>query len=329
MPITKSTDLAFKKISIKPVHLKNAETLYFSSIITEFSDTWNPNWSTNTVYGRMDPISFYSNTTRELTLGFRVISDDKHEAEENMRKVQKLIQYQYPYYKSHGGVQLLTAPPYFKFQFMNVISDGGMKELSGYINGAVQINPGFQSKEQSQYFAEGNQKIYFSDITITLKLQVLHEGNVGFTDAGFIKGEQYPYGAIGNPPANVAANSDPAPEDGTPTDSSENSVTDSTDGKPDGGATLDARTARAATLETSRRRLNVEPSNLGPADGTASTNTGSPTVVTIAEGAGTNSTTNAQAAAAHRAREIARKTAEALANQANAAPGDDLPVIPN
>ena len=98
MPLAEKTSSPFKWLSIKPLHLSSGDdkTLYFSSIITEFTDTWTPRWSPTNVYGRMDPVSFYNGTGRELTLGFRIISDDKVETSKNMINLQKLIQYQYP-----------------------------------------------------------------------------------------------------------------------------------------------------------------------------------------------------------------------------------------
>lgn len=215
MPLAKEKESGFKRLSIKPLHVKlpgNADpTLWFSTIITEFTDSWTPRWSPTNVYGRMDPVSFYSGTGRELTLGFRVISDSADEAKENMAKIQRLIQYQYPTYKKHTGtgVELLTAPPYFEIKFMNVVGgkvgkNGERKALRGYINGALQINPGFQTKEQSQYFSPGFKDLYFSDVTIVLRMTVLHEKSIGFTSSDFNQGNTYPYGVKGAEPAATA-----------------------------------------------------------------------------------------------------------------------------
>jgi hypothetical protein len=201
MPVAKETDPNFKKILILPLHIKGAEKLYFSSIITEFTDSWTPRWSANNVYGRMDPVSFYGGTGRELTLGFRVISDDEEEAQENMRKIQKLVQYQYPVYKSRpGGLKLLMAPPYFQISFMNIVLGSGGKALQGYINGAVQINPGFQSKDQTQYFSSDLKQLHFSDVNILLRFQILHEDTIGHMhNGGFKPDDKYPYGGHSTP----------------------------------------------------------------------------------------------------------------------------------
>lgn len=216
MPRATKNDPGYKVISITPMHLKGAETLYFSSIISEFVDSYTPRWTPVNVFGRMDPVSSYGGTGRELTLGFRVISDDREEASDNMRKIQKLIQYQYPSYTTVSGVPILAAPPYFKLKFLNAV--GGGKRLQGYLSSALQINPGFQAKEQSQYFSDdianvgSNTKLLFADVNVVLRLQVLHEGLIGskidrqgqFYD-GTAKGNLFPYGVKGAPgPAQAA-----------------------------------------------------------------------------------------------------------------------------
>ena len=201
---------AHKIIEITPMHLKGAKSLFFNSIITEFNDSYTPRWTPTNVYGRMDPMSNYAGTDRSLTLGFRVISDDRLEAAENMGNIQKLIQYQYPTYTTVSKVPVLAAPPYFRFKFLNVI--GGTRQyLEGYINGAIEINPGFQAKDQAQYFSSNldqlgsDTKLLFSNVNIVLRIQVLHEGLVGamvnggdFQDGRGRKNTNtsYPYGVI-------------------------------------------------------------------------------------------------------------------------------------
>jgi hypothetical protein len=180
VPIASSGDA--RTIMIKPIHLKGVAPLYFPSIITEFTDTWTPGWSTANVYGRMDPLSFFTGVNRQMTLGFRVIADDEFEASHNMTNLEKLIQFQYPLYRQKG-VALLQAPPYFQFDFMNIVGTGPNR-LQGYINGAVTINPGFQAKDQAQYFSGDYNKLYFSDINVVLRIQVLHEEFVGYLNSG-------------------------------------------------------------------------------------------------------------------------------------------------
>ena len=202
----------YEAISIKPLHIKQPR-LYFNSIITEYSDSWSPNWSPTNVYGRMDPVSTYGGTSRELVLGFRVISDTSAEARENMLKIEKLIQYQYPSYQyAAGGTKIMNSPPYFEFTFLNLLNSTRKQgsKLTGYINGAIQINPGIQSKEQAQFFSPAFDQLYFSDVTITLRMQVLHEGSIGWTNSAFSH-KNYPYGIDAGTTAVAAADNQPQP----------------------------------------------------------------------------------------------------------------------
>ena len=253
----------FQNIKIRPLHIKGARTLKFHSIITEFSDSWNPKWTPTEVHGRMDPISFFSSVSRELTLGFRVISDDVKEAKENMQKAQKLIQYQYPRYEDMGGAKVLYAPPYFEFQFLNILrSRSRASKLYGYINSAVQINPGFQTKDQAQFFdypegaeeSTSPEKIYFSDFTITLRIQVLHTGkSIGWTDRSF-SDSVYPYGVKNeNAPAKPVA--PPSPTNQAAADGA-----GATDDTP-GATTTDIRRG-AADMSSSERRSHEKNKDL-------------------------------------------------------------------
>tara|TARA_R110000824_G_scaffold11622_11_gene50961 strand:+ start:2495 stop:3238 length:744 start_codon:yes stop_codon:yes gene_type:complete len=212
MPVAQSDDKV--AIKITPLHVpfsggKDASenALTFSPIITQYEDKWSPNWKPQNVYGRMDPLGFYAGTQRELVLGFRVISDSVAEAEINMAKIEKLIQYQYPSWKKEGGkVSTLKAPPYFTIQFMNLTGEGTQAtNVQGYFTAPITINPGFQTKDKSQYFAEHGNKLYFSDVEIGLRMTVLHVNETGFYHTqkkpsnafgpkNGTKNKNYPYG---------------------------------------------------------------------------------------------------------------------------------------
>ena len=68
--------------------------------MTEFSDDFTSNWNSETVYGRMDPLVTFQNTQREITLGFDVVSDNAAQAQTNIAKVNRLIEFLYPVYDS-------------------------------------------------------------------------------------------------------------------------------------------------------------------------------------------------------------------------------------
>ena len=111
MPVAQSG--GDRVIEIKPLHT-GGKPVVFPSLMTQYEDTWTPQWRPEFVYGRMDPISFYGGTDRKVSIGFRVISEDLSEATSNMRSIQRLIQMQYPTYKTDTNLSTIKAPPYFK-----------------------------------------------------------------------------------------------------------------------------------------------------------------------------------------------------------------------
>ena len=92
----------FKNPSIKLTAnwRQEADQVAFKAYITAFSDDFSSNWSSTNVYGRMDPVYNYENTTRKITISFDVPSFDVEEAAWNSTKLAKLIQYTYPVYNA-------------------------------------------------------------------------------------------------------------------------------------------------------------------------------------------------------------------------------------
>lgn len=199
MPVASAAD-GKRVIRIKPLHVSKAPHLAFPTIITQFEDKWSPEWKAETVYGRMDPFAFYAGTRRELTLGFRVISDNEQEAKIHMGKLQKLIQYQYPRYQPTAGGRIATikAPPYFSLEIMNIARSTrpkGVIGLQGYFSSPLTINPGFQDKTKAQYFDNNFTNILFTDIQVQVKMVILHAHKVGFYtySDNFAGRNTYPY----------------------------------------------------------------------------------------------------------------------------------------
>ena len=92
----------FKNPSIKLTAnwRQEADQVAFKAYVTAFSDDFSSNWSSTNVYGRMDPVYNYENTTRKITISFDVPSFDVEEAAWNSTKLAKLIQYTYPTYNA-------------------------------------------------------------------------------------------------------------------------------------------------------------------------------------------------------------------------------------
>jgi hypothetical protein len=130
--------------TIHIMHLPTSENVSFEGWVTQFSDSFNSNWSSTPVYGRQDPLPAFENTQRTITLGFDVVSDSMQQAIQNLVNVNRLIEFLYPMYEG-GGRKLqntLKAAPLLGLRWTNLISNAAAGEyLYGYIQGGVNYAP--------------------------------------------------------------------------------------------------------------------------------------------------------------------------------------------
>lgn len=73
----------------------------FPAFLTDFSQTFDPTWNTEDVYGRMDPIATYQGTKRTMSLGFDLPAGSIDEARDNLLNCSALTKMVYPVYNSH------------------------------------------------------------------------------------------------------------------------------------------------------------------------------------------------------------------------------------
>ena len=60
------------KIVISFYHVPTGRSVYFKAFIEAFNETYTSNWNSEEVYGRPDPIYLFKNTTRNITLAFKI-----------------------------------------------------------------------------------------------------------------------------------------------------------------------------------------------------------------------------------------------------------------
>lgn len=91
--------------NIQIKHVPTGELIDFKPYLTKFSDNYKSDWQQNFVMGRMDQIPTFKRTTRTISLGFDVPSDDENEAKENYQKYLRLKSFLYPVYKTQQTSQ--------------------------------------------------------------------------------------------------------------------------------------------------------------------------------------------------------------------------------
>tara|TARA_Y100000592_G_C5396992_1_gene281172 strand:- start:193 stop:879 length:687 start_codon:yes stop_codon:yes gene_type:complete len=216
MSFTNFGDLAVSKNqSIIFVHVATEKTVFFPAFLTEYSDNYSVSWGNEQIFGRNDPIKPYQSTTRQLQVGFDVLSPDLEAAKTNLAKMSILTKMLYPVYTApmNGAENSLgrtiKAPPIMRIKFVNMIqSADGNGSLLGCIEGfnyAPNAEPG--------YFIERDGSIFPKHFNISFRFTPQHESPLGWgaEDKEFIT-DNFPYSAELTPSAENSQGTNPALE---------------------------------------------------------------------------------------------------------------------
>ena len=205
-----------------PVTEKNGRVI-FPAFLQSHSENFNPSWSPKTVYGRNDPIPIYSNTTRTISISFKVPSHDALDANENLKKLNRIIQNLYPAYKpfgSGGGIlqslaeaatgvtpnYAIVGAPLTRIKFANLVcnADNPSRGLLGYINNlSVTLDPSAGYFMASALSGFGDKPCIFPRIlNFSFSFNPLHEHKIGWDEADNWLGEKkknFPFGTKQSP----------------------------------------------------------------------------------------------------------------------------------
>jgi hypothetical protein len=110
-----------KGYSIGIRHMISDEELYFKAFITAFNETYSSDYAVEQVYGRADGIYAFKNTSRSVTLAFKVPGFSPGEAYENLAKIQRLVQFLYPAYEDVNNATTITQSPLVRIKVMNLL----------------------------------------------------------------------------------------------------------------------------------------------------------------------------------------------------------------
>jgi hypothetical protein len=195
-------------------HVPSEKQVYFKSFLTAFNETYKPEWSSETVYGRADPIYMYKNTTRSISVGLVLPAATFGEGFENMGKLQELIQFLYPTYMDANNALTITQSPLIRLKIMNIITKQGVEDgtdklvqnnnVNQIINsnnasdgllGVVQnlsINYNVDNPDMGSFeVAKGT--IIPKAIEINFDFNVIHEHHLGWDKEGNFSNQEFPY----------------------------------------------------------------------------------------------------------------------------------------
>ena len=205
-------------------HVPTGKHVAFKAMVNSFNDQYTSEWSSENVYGRMDPISQFQGTQRVISLDWDVVASSVEEAKANMQKIQMLMSMLYPTYEAsstESSATLISSSPLFKFKFGNFAMDasrgssaaGARAEdagLVGYISGFT-FEPDFESGIMDDYEGvfggetSGFGHWFPQHCKLSCEFTVLHTHKLGW-EGEDKRDENFPYGQHNTPqPADESA----------------------------------------------------------------------------------------------------------------------------
>ena len=207
------------RISFRPMQA-DVGAVSFDAFIENFADNWSCNFSTESVFGRMDPIYTFQNTQRRMQLSFAVPSVSVEHGINNLRKFEKLVSFLYPAYESRpNGQKTMAAPPILQLKFGNLIQDtstgasdatgkntlssnakdGLLVAVSGF-NMNPNLDLGFYNPEVGQFVPKA--------FVVDVDMGIIHRHMLGWEGDTFSRGN-YPYGVDPNAESTELKENDP------------------------------------------------------------------------------------------------------------------------
>jgi len=221
-PMVDGSDaLANQGLVISFLHVPSGKAVYFKAFITAFNESYNSDWSKESVFGRADPIFMFKQTTRKISLAFKVPSATHGEGYENLAKVQDLVQFLYPTYTDVQNALTITQSPLMRLKVMNLATDrhgkgfgstfsqlakgspSGVDAKNGLLGVLhnLTINHNLENYETAAYEmgnAESKKAVIPRMIELNMDFSVIHEHHLGWRigegGEGFFDNPSFPYG---------------------------------------------------------------------------------------------------------------------------------------
>ena len=195
-PLTDHADatdnLGDKYGKIRISNLRSSEEgCEFKAFITDYSESFESNWNSTEVFGRMDPIWTYQNTKRTIRLAFDVPSISEQEGRKNLENVSKIIRMMYPTYETIQDTSIIAESPVFTVWFENLIcrsTDGGpLKGVIPSFDFSPDVDQGF--------YNSGGKQLIPKMMKVSLDFNVLHDHELGYNEDNNFHGgnKAFPY----------------------------------------------------------------------------------------------------------------------------------------
>ena len=203
-------------LQVQFYHVATEKVAEFAAFVTSYNENFASNWNSQEVYGRMDPIMNFKNTTRTISLSLDVPSAHAIEAQSNLAELNCLTSMLYPTYEGN----IMKGAPLVKVQFQNLIASSRQQSklkaisIDAKTNGlfvaitSLNITPDFEQGTLQQKIvdkegesAEGNNGILLPELwRVDMSLSVMHDhqldsnqlGDMAFPFGGALQSKENP-----------------------------------------------------------------------------------------------------------------------------------------
>ena len=175
-------------VPLSITHVATNKTVTFTKFkLRSFSDKLETKYSSEDVFGRMDPIMTYQGTGRKISLGFDIGSGGPQYMSKALAMISTLMQFQYPVYENAANALSMSRPPLVKVDFGNYIRSGAGGSLLCAMQGMsyspfdkydLAYAPHLKANDS------GETHIIPRRVSVDLDLVVLHENTPGWADLG-------------------------------------------------------------------------------------------------------------------------------------------------
>lgn len=154
-------------------HIPTGAIVSFPAFLTSFTDTYTSSWDETSVFGRMDQIFTFKQTTRSISFSIDIPCADEEESKRFLVDLRRLSRFLYPTYENDRSATTMTKAPLIRIKFANFISadaEGtGSKGLLGVIKD-ISIAP----VVDAGFFDPGTE-LYPKTYKLQVPFDVIHE----------------------------------------------------------------------------------------------------------------------------------------------------------
>ena len=131
-----SDSLANRGLTIDLVHVPTGNGVRFKAFLMAFNESYNSDWSSESVYGRADPIHMFKQTSRSISLSWKIVAATESEAVENLVRLQSFLQMLYPTYMEPNEAQTINQSPLIRLQMSNMVRKSAASKNLGDLRSA-------------------------------------------------------------------------------------------------------------------------------------------------------------------------------------------------